>query len=361
MKFKPKNFICKNCGGVLRYDALAHELKCDFCGSIENIEKSNEPIEEYDFKEGLAKSSKNRVIDSREITCNKCGATFKLDSYELSSVCPYCKTPIITDFIKDIQPKSLIPFEISEKDAQERFKKWIGSLWFAPNQLKDFVDGNKKLIGYYLPYWTFDSNTRTKYSGERGDIYFVTVQRRVEVNGREEIIEEQEPRIRWTPVSGQVYHNFDDVTVGASKTIPHNLLDRLAPWNTKALVPFNEKYLSGFVSEEYTIDLNDGFRYAKEQMKRVIIGDIKRDIGGDQQQIEYMHTEYNDTTYKDTLFPIYSAEFKWQGKLYDYLINAQSGKVVGERPYSIAKITIAIISTITILATIYYIYGRYHH
>ncbi len=361
MKFKPKNFICKNCGGVLRYDVLSHELKCDFCGSIEKIEKSNKPIEEYDFKEGLAKFSKNRVVDNREITCNKCGATFKLDSYELSSLCPYCKTPIITDLTKDIQPKSLIPFEITEKEAQERFKKWIGSLWFAPNQLKDFVDGNKKLIGYYLPYWTFDSNTRTKYSGERGDIYFVTVKRVVEINGEDVEIEEEEPRIMWTPVSGEVYHSFDDVTVGASKTISHSLLDRLAPWNTKELIPFNEKYLSGFVSEEYTIDLTEGFRYAKEQMKRVIIGDIKRDIGGDQQQIDYMHTEYSDTTYKDTLFPIYSAEFKWQGKLYDYLINGQSGKVVGERPYSVVKITIAIISTITILVIIYYIYGRYHH
>jgi len=355
VKFKAKNFICKNCGGTLRFDPVSDELKCDFCGSIEHINRSNIEIKEYDYKEGLSKLSTKKV-DSREIICNKCGAKIELESYLISSNCPYCNTPLITDFTKPIEPKSLIPFNITQKDAQERFKKWIGSLWFAPTQLKDFVDGNRKLTGYYLPYWTFDSQTETRYSGERGDIYFVKVQRRVEINGREEIVEEEEPRIRWTPVRGEVYNSFDDITVGASKTLPHSLLDSLAPWNTKELIPFNQKYLSGFVSEEYSIDLNDGFRYAKKEMERIIIRTIKADIGGDQQRIGYMKTEYNNITYKDVLFPIYSAEFKWKGKVYDYLINGQSGKVVGERPYSIVKISIAIISCLTLLAILYYFY-----
>jgi len=357
VKFKSKNFICKNCGGTLRYDATTHELKCDFCGSLEDIEKSNIKIEEYDFKEGLTKFSKKRV-DSKEIRCQKCGATVKLESYLISSNCPYCETPLITDFTKPIEPKSLISFNITQKDAQERFKKWIGSLWFAPTKLKDFVDGNRKLTGYYLPYWTYDSKTNTRYSGQRGDIYFVRVQRRVEINGREQIVEEEEPRIRWTPVRGEVYNSFDDITVGASKTLPHLLLDSLSPWNTKTLVPFNKKYLSGFESEEYTIDLDEGFRYAKKEMERVIIGTIKSDIGGDQQQIEYMKTEYRDTTYKDVLFPIWSAEFKWRGKVYDYLINGQTGKVVGERPYSVIKITIAVLVVLTILGVAYYFGNR---
>jgi len=358
MKFKSKNFICKNCGGTLRYDAITHELKCDFCSSLEDIEKSNANIEEYDFKEGLTKFSRDKRVDSKEIRCQKCGAKIKLESYSISSNCPYCDTPLITDFTKPIEPKSLIPFNITQKDAQLRFKKWIGSLWFAPTKLKDFVDGNKKLIGYYLPYWTYDSETYTRYSGQRGDVYFVKVQRMVEVNGREEIIEEEESRIRWTPVRGEVYNNFDDITVGASKTLPHSLLDSLSPWNTKVLIPFNQKYLSGFISEEYTIDLDEGFRYAKKEMERVIVQDIKSDIGGDQQQIEYMKTQYHNTTYKDVLFPLWSAEFKWKGKVYDYLINGQSGKVVGERPYSIVKITIAVLVVLTVLAIAYYFGNR---
>jgi predicted RNA-binding Zn-ribbon protein involved in translation (DUF1610 family) len=315
VKFKAKNFVCKNCGGSLRYDASSRKLKCDFCGSLEYIERPNVTIEEYDFKEGLRKRSLRR-IESREISCQKCGAKIELEAYAVSSNCPYCETPIITNFTNPITPKSLIPFVVTHKEAQTRFKRWIGSLWFAPNRLKDFVDGNRRLTGYYLPYWTFDAQTETQYSGERGDIYFVTVRRRVVINGREETVEEQEPRIRWTPVRGEVSHDFDDVTVGASKTIPHSLLDKLAPWNTEVLIPFNEKYLSGFKSEEYTIDLNEGFVYAKREMERIIIQDIKRDIGGDHQQIGYMKTQYNNTTYKDVLFPIWSAEFKWKGKVY---------------------------------------------
>jgi len=44
VKFKAKNFICKNCGGTLRFDPVSDELKCDFCGSIEHINRSNADI-----------------------------------------------------------------------------------------------------------------------------------------------------------------------------------------------------------------------------------------------------------------------------------------------------------------------------
>ena len=254
-----------------------------------------------------------------------------MNPYSVSSNCPYCETPVITKFVKEITPKSLLPFQISQKEAQRHFKKWLGSLWFAPSKLKEYMDGEKKLKGYYLPHWTYDSKTDTNYQGLRGDIYYVTVERTVIVNGRQERRRVQEARINWTPVSGHVSNFFDDITIGASQTISHAILDNLTPWHTELLVPYNSKYLSGFDSEEYTIGLDNGFEYAKVKMDAVIRQDIRYDIGGDQQQISHMHTHYSDTTYKNVLFPIWTAEFKWNNKTYNYAINGQTGKVTGER------------------------------
>jgi len=350
VKFKSINFTCKNCGAPLRFSPINNSLQCEFCSTKESIEKSTKEIQEYNFQEALHYLETYREKEiNKEVQCNKCAASFTMTPYSVSSNCPYCNTPAITEFVKEITPKSLLPFQLTQKKARLRFKSWLGSLWFAPSKLKDFMEGDEKLKGYYLPHWTYDSQTTTNYQGLRGDIYYVTVERTVIINGREERRNVQEARINWTAVSGHIENFFDDITIGASKTISHTILDALTPWYTDVLVPFNPKYLSGFDSEEYTIGLDNGFELAKVKMDNVIRKHIRYDIGGDRQQIKYMDTRYTNTTYKNVLFPIWTAQFKWQGKVYKYAINGQTGKVTGERPYSWVKITLLIISVMLLI------------
>jgi len=356
VKFKSINFTCKNCGAPLRFSPLSNTLFCEFCDTNEPIEKSKQEIKEYSFNEALKiLNSLHQKSLKKEITCNKCAASFSIPNYSISLICPYCGTPVITKLTQEIEAKSLLPFQISEKKAQEFFKKWIGSLWFAPSQLKKFISGEYRLKGYYLPHWTYDSETTTQYTGERGDIYYVTREREVMIHGRKERETFREARVRWSTVSGEVKASFDDITVGASKTISHTILDNLEPWYTEVLVPFNQKYLAGFDSEEYTIGLNDGFDFAKVKMQRVIRTKINQQIGGDQQRINHTKTQYHHTTYKNVLFPIWTAKFQWKQKSYNYAINGQTGKVTGERPYSWVKILSLILTIAIIIGTALYL------
>ena len=341
MKFKSINFTCKNCGAPLHFSPIHNTLDCEFCATQESIEKSTNSIKEYNLNQALnSLEQENAQEINKEIQCNKCAATFSMTPYSVSSNCPYCDTPAITNFVQTITPESLLPFQLSQQEAAKLFKKWIGSLWFAPNKLKQFVNGDEKLKGYYLPHWTYDAQTNTHYNGQRGDIYYVTVEKTVMVDGRQVRQQLQEARIRWSAVSGYVHDNFDDITIGASKTISRTILENLTPWHTNTLVPFNEKYLAGFNSEEYTIGLDNGYELAKIKMNRVIENHIRQDIGGDRQQITHLSTHYNNTTYKNVLFPIWTAQFKWKNKSYNYAINGQTGKITGERPYSWLKIAL---------------------
>lgn len=356
MKFQSINFTCDSCGAPLRYSPATDSLHCEFCSSREAISYSNESIKEYDFKSALKFLEQHESQEiNKEVTCQNCSATFQLTPYSISSNCPYCNSPAITDFIKEITPKSLLPFELSHEEARERFKNWIGSLWFAPSKLKDFIDGDEKLQGYYLPHWTYDSDTTTYYQGQRGDIYYVMVERTVIVDGQQKRVRQREARINWSPTSGQVNNSFDDITIGASKTISHSILDSLTPWHTQKLIPFNPEYLLGFKSEEYTIGLDNAFEYAKMKMNTIIEQHIRYDIGGDQQRIDSMQTSYNNTTYKNALFPIWTAQFRWKDKEYNYAINAQTGKIAGERPYSVVKITFLVIFILLILGGAFYL------
>lgn len=315
-----------------------------------------EEIKEYDYRAALDKlSKKHKELHEKEVKCTSCGSTFTLSPYSVSTLCPSCGTPAIVDFVQDITPQSIIPFVLTQEKAKEGFKKWIGSLWFAPSALSKYFRENEKLKGYYLPYWTYDSNTSTHYSGQRGDVYYVTVTRTVTENGRRRNIRVQEARIRWTPVSGRVRMVFDDVTIGATHTISRVIIDALAPWHTTVLKPFDERYLSGFEAEEYTIGLDNGFEFAKAKMRSSIEQLIRRDIGGDQQQITSVNTAYNDVTYKNVLFPVWTATFEYKNKLYRYAINAQTGKISGEHPYSYVKIALAVLGAILVAGGLFYL------
>ena len=168
----------------------------------------------------------------------------------------------------------------------------------------------------------------------------------------------QVPQIQWTPVQGRVARFFDDVLVGASKSLPRQIIEQLEPWDLANLVPFNESYLSGFASEYYQVNLDQGFDLAKRKMESVIYHDIAFNIGGDQQRIEQFSTQHSGTTYKHCLLPVWSAAFRYQQKAYHFIINGRTGQVQGERPYSYWKIGFAVVFGVIAIAAVLFALER---
>jgi hypothetical protein len=257
------------------------------------------------------------------------------------------------EILMPLAPKSLLEFKINQKEAKEVFKKWVGNLWFAPNALKKFTQADSRFTGIYLPYWTYDSQTHTRFRGLRGDTYYERVTRRVYINGREELVEDMVARVEWTPVSGTIERYFDDVLIGATKTIPRKLIDALEPWDLENLKNYDEKYLSGFESEVYQVALDDGFHYAKEYMAYELREAVRYKIGGDKQQITEMKIYHDKSSFKYILLPIWTAHFKYKDKDYRFAINARSGKIQGERPYSKTKIILAILLALAAAAAFF--------
>ena len=113
---------------------------------------------------------------------------------------------------------------------------------------------------------------------------------------------------------------------------------------------YRDEYLSGFVAESYQIGLPEGFEIAKGIMAEPIRQAVCSDIGGDHQRIGSVDTRYLDVTFKHALLPIWISAYRYAGKTYRFLVNARTGEVQGERPYSWVKILLAILTALLVIA-----------
>ena len=351
---------CDSCGADLRFAPGQTQLACAHCGHVQSIAADSpwtqsRALAELDLDKALADDLPGSVMEEvRTTSCPSCGALVEFDGATHATECPFCATPVVADTgsHRMIKPQALIPFALSETEARGAMTGWLGRLWFAPSGLVDYARKGRTMTGIYVPYWTFDAATRSRYRGQRGDYYYETRTVTVRVNGRPEQRQQQVRHTRWSPASGQVARQFDDVLVMASTSLPQPLGDELTPWDLTALVAYKPDFLAGFRAEGYTVPLADGHGVARQRMAAVIQRDVQGDIGGDEQRIDALETAHSHETFKHILLPIWTAAYKYNGKSYRFLVNGQTGEVQGERPWSVWKILLACLVLAAIVGTV---------
>lgn len=351
-----KELKCKGCAAVLTFQPGTTLLGCEFCGAENEIEFKQDPIEELDFDKFLSEymSGKGNTETVSVVTCHACKAQTQLAPNLVSDHCDFCGTPLAVKEASScnlIKPKSILPFGINRDKAFEEFAKWVKSLWFAPNDLKKYADRAEKLAGMYIPYWTYDAATSSYYTGMRGVNRTETYT--AYENGKP--VTRTRTRTDWYPASGNVSKDFDDILVIASKSLPKSYAESLEPWDLENLANFDEKFISGFKTESYQVDLKDGFDDSKKKMEVVIRQLVNKHIGGDQQRIITLSTTHSSVTFKHILLPIWLSAFLYNGKSYRFMINGRTGEVQGERPYSGWKITFFILAILGVIAGIVFL------
>ena len=344
-----KTFPCHGCGAKLPYKPGTKELRCEFCGTVNAIAADDARIEELDFGDYVHQLEQaHESFEAQTVRCTKCGAEQQLAGNLFAGKCAFCGTGIVGDGYarRYIKPRSLVPFQVDRAAAQEHFRKWVRGLWLAPGELKRRAQSGTAMNGTYLPYWTYDCHTESDYQGERGEDYYTTETFR-NAQGVEET--RRVKHTNWFPVTGHVAHFHDDVLVMASDSLPPVLRGAASQWDLKKLVPYQPDYVSGYMAEAYRIGLREGYPIAKETIDANIYGLVRRDIGGDQQRVHGIETQYTDIRFKHVLLPVWISAYTFGGKTYRFLVNGQTGEVAGESPVSWQKTTLLVIAVIVFL------------
>ncbi|MFW0875166.1 hypothetical protein ACN3XC_19005, partial [Rhodococcoides corynebacterioides] len=139
---------------------------------------------------------------------------------------------------------------------------WIGKGFWAPGDLKQFAKADA-LHGMYLPFWTYDAQTDSEWSGYGGRYYYVT-ETYTDSQGKEQTRQVQQTE--WIYRSGRYQHFFDDILIGGSKELPQDEYETVFPFNLQELVNFDAQYLAGWQADVYDVAVNDGYSSAEKMM-----------------------------------------------------------------------------------------------
>ena len=350
-----KHYPCSSCGADLLFDPKDGMLTCPYCGHKEAVPESKEQVEEQSFEQQLHVRPEEMTAlaaNALEVQCQSCGAKSIFMPPEVAGRCEFCGVQIVAqpksaDPI--LTPSGLLPFHITQQDAGTELKQWLSTRWFAPSGLKQFAQP-EAIQGVYLPFWTYDACTRTNYTGQRGEHYYETeTYYERDAQGHEVQRTREVQHTRWYPASGTVLGAFDDLLVAATGSLSSEHLADLEPWDLEQLRPYDPAYLSGFKAQRYQVDLAEGFDRAKEMMVPTIESDVRNDIGGDEQQIDSMDTSYYNVTFKHLLLPVYAGAYRYNGKLFQIVVNGRTGEIQGNRPYSVWKITLLVVTLLIVV------------
>lgn len=333
------------------FDPQSGMMKCQSCANTVAIPASTTTVVAHALEDALAHVT-HLSAEALEVNCDGCGSVVVFEPPEVAGACSFCGAMIVAQpkaADPMIAPDAVLPVKVTKDVAQKEVRDWISSRWFAPNALKKMAT-QEGIAGVYLPYWTYAADTASQYAGARGTHYFVTeTYTTTDSNGNQVQETRQVMQTAWSAASGQVQRNFDNVLVPATKSVNEIRLNALEPWDLPSLCAYDPEYLAGFKAQRYQIELPDGFEKAKGLMENTITQDIRQDIGGDEQRIDRVQTATSNETFRHLLLPVWIGAYRFQGKVFQVVVNARSGEVQGERPYSAAKITLLIIVVVIVI------------
>jgi len=370
---------CPNCNATLEFDIGSGMVECRYCGSRFDVNslitEAGKPGEETPAEAAQAEGNQmpeaqneggteaaaeetqsqefdwgeyKKNLDRRDLTgttvylCNTCGAEVVVSSTTAASKCPYCDNNlIVTDNVSSgLRPNGIIPFKITPKELPKRVREFYHGKKLLPH---NFFSDNKmsKVQGIYVPFWLYDChldgvmnlNGTHTISSVSGNYRYTTTE-------TYNLERDAEMQFRRIPVDGSI-------------RMPDELMDSIEPFDYSQLVDFNSGYLTGFVADRFDSDPDECLPRVSRRVENSAVDLISSTVtnySGVSLKSNLM--KITDSSVKYVMLPVYLFTCKYAGKYYQYAVNGQTGKVVGELPSSKGKAWLAFLTGFLITAGI---------
>ncbi|MBQ6407434.1 MAG: hypothetical protein IJJ64_05285 [Butyrivibrio sp.] len=324
-------YECPACGGAMEFNPKTQKLKCPFCDSefdVKDYVANHNSTTEAEVADGYNSSSESTSDQPLYVyRCGSCGGEILTTESLGSTKCPFCSNNVVVKekFDGQFKPDFIIPFKLTRDDAMKTYRNHVKSKKLVP---KVFLDENHidELKGIYVPFWLF--NAKESFSGS----YEATKVRTWSDSHY------QYTETKFYDVQRAGTEDFDNVPVDGSKEMPDDLMESLEPFDENEMVPFNMGYLAGFLANKYNVSAEDNKPRALQRMAVSVSQDFRNTISG-YSSVRTLNENTNtvSVSHSYALYPVYVLNTSWQGKNYLFAMNGQSGKFVGNLPFSMAQ------------------------
>ena len=353
---------CPACGAEAQWNPAKQALVCPYCGAVSSalLHEDTGQVVERDQAIALRDipdEKRGWQSEKTSVKCQSCQAITVFDPTRAAQRCDFCGSSALIplDQIQaPIRPDSLLEFKISDVKVREMVREWYGARWFAPTALKGRALTDT-LRGLYIPYWTFDAQVHADWCAESGYHYYETESYR---DSDGETKTRQVQNTRWVPSSGALDHFFDDELVPASRGIPEGLLRKIEPFPTTSdLKPYDPGYLSGWIVEQYQIDLIAAAANSQKTMGAKTEALCASAVPGDTHRSLSVDTDFSGQTFKHILVPVWVIAYTFGSRSFQVVVNGYTGTIAGKHPLSWIKITLSVIAAIAVILLLLYLFS----
>ena len=317
-----KAYKCLNCKAGLSFHPPSQKWKCGYCYS--EFDKTQLDEAGPEAQEMLEEEPAPELDAYR---CTSCGAELVTDATLAATHCLYCKSPAVikTRFEGKFKPKSVIPFYLTQEQAEELYREWLKDKRFVPDEFKA-ADTISEIKGVYAPYWLFNCQAVGKIEGEATESNtYVMGDYRITNTKHYQVVREGK-------------YDYDRVPVDASKKLREDLMLAIEPFDYRSMTDFSLQYMSGFLAEQYDISPEEAEKIMTGRVEDHTLEQLRREVSGyGSFQLKNKEINLKDKAHAYAMLPVYVLVHPYQGKEHLFMINGQTGKIWGEAPVSRQK------------------------
>jgi predicted RNA-binding Zn-ribbon protein involved in translation (DUF1610 family) len=312
-------------------------MKCPYCDTefeIEALEEYQKEIaspahDSYGWDTGdLAEDwEAGELDDLSQCACPSCGAEILGDKNAVAMVCPNCgNSQIVSKRLTGLlEPDYVIPFQLDKKTAMQALKDFYKGKRLLPDSFKE---GNRinGIQGIYLPFWLFDAEAK-------GHICYKATKKKTWSDANYNYI-----KTDYYSVVRDGGMAFEKIPVDGSERMDDNYMDAIEPFNYAQLQGFQTAFLSGYPAEKYDVDADKTKPRAEQRIKNSVETEFRKSVTG----YTTVSTESSTVTVAGGkvsygLFPVWILNTKFKKENYLFLMNGQTGRLVGKLPVDKGK------------------------
>jgi len=279
--------------------------------------------------------------------CQNCGCEMSADLQQRSYICPFCDSTYVAEFSPSLtdrqRPEFVIGFAVTPDQAREKFFQWIGrNSWFRPGDLQA-AQIVEKQQGVYLPFWTFSMLGESHWEASIGEYWYRT-ETYTERDSKGNTVTKTR-RVReteWWPLSGRHHRYYSGHLVSGSRGLQQCEADGLLPFQLPAMKRYQPYFVAGWLCEEYSIARDDALAACQQEFFRHEQSHVAAFLPGDTHRGLNVRTQFSHVNSDLCLLPIYILTYRYQNRLFRFLVNGQTGKIAGEKPVSWNRIWAAV-------------------